>query len=112
MKIKILEGDYAVIKYNKIISRAFANIQDTDETTVIIKASEIPKDAIDIEKTWKIIKFDTILDFSLVGFLAKVSSALAKEKISIFAISAYSTDYILVKKENLDKSKNILEKLK
>ena len=40
------------------------------------------------------------LDFSLVGILADLSDALAKAEISLFAVSTYDTDYILVKEEN------------
>lgn len=50
------------------------------------------EDIIEIEKDWKILTFDMVLPFGLVGFLAEVSKVLADEKIPIFAISAYSTD--------------------
>ena len=53
-------------------------------------------DAIEIEKDWKILTFNMVLPFGLVGFLAKVFKVLADEKIPIFSISAYSTDHILV----------------
>jgi hypothetical protein len=52
-----------------------------------------------------------VLPFSLVGFIAKVSKALADEKISIFTISAYSTDHILVKKKDLVKAIKKIEGL-
>ena len=50
-----------------------------------------------------------VLPFGLVGFMAKVSQAFADEKISIFAISAYSTDHVLVKEKDLNKA---IKKLK
>ena len=43
------------------------------------------------------------LDFSLVGILARISGILAEEKIGIFAVSTYNTDYILTKAEQLKK---------
>ncbi len=70
-----------------------------------------PLDAIEIEKDWKILTFDMILPFGLVGFMAKVSQALADEKISVFAISAYSTDHILIKEKDLNKAIKKLENL-
>ncbi|KAJ3061466.1 hypothetical protein HDU99_005552, partial [Rhizoclosmatium hyalinum] len=39
------------------------------------------------------------LDFALVGILAQLTTALAKESISVFAVSTFNTDYILVKKD-------------
>ena len=41
------------------------------------------------------------LDFNLTGILAGISDILAKENISIFAISTFDTDYILVRKHDL-----------
>jgi len=39
------------------------------------------------------------LDFTMTGILSNISTVLANEKISIFAISTFDTDYILVKEE-------------
>ncbi len=66
---------------------------------------------IEIEKGWKILTFDMVLPFWLVGFLAKVSKVLADEKIPIFAISAYSTDHILVKEKDLARAGEKLKEL-
>ena len=49
------------------------------------------------------------MDFSLIGILSKISSLLAENKIGIFAISTYNTDYILTKKENFDRAINVLK---
>jgi len=49
------------------------------------------------------------LDFSLVGILASLSGTLACQGISIFAISTYDTDYILVKEEELDRAIQVLK---
>ena len=45
---------------------------------------------------WRMIRFDTVLDFSVVGFIAEVSRALAEADISILSVSTYSTDAVLV----------------
>jgi hypothetical protein len=50
------------------------------------------------------------LDFSLIGILSKLSTILAEEKIGIFAVSTYNTDYILVKEEQFEKAINALKK--
>lgn len=48
------------------------------------------------------------IDFSLIGILSKLSNILAENKIGIFAVSTYNTDYILVKKENFHKAMDVL----
>jgi hypothetical protein len=111
-KVYIWKETFAVVKSKKTYPVAFANIIDKNETTVIIDQSKFnEKDAVEIEKDWKILTFDMVLPFGLVGFMAKVSQALADEKISIFAISAYSTDHILVKEKDLNKTIKELENL-
>ncbi len=42
------------------------------------------------------------LDFSLTGILARIANPLAEAKISIFAVSTFDTDYVLVKKDSLE----------
>ncbi len=111
-KVNVWKEDFAVVKSKRSYPDAFANIIDKNETTVIIDQSKFNnKDAIEIEKDWKILTFDMILPFGLIGFMAKVSQVLADEKISIFAISAYSTDHILVKEKDLSKAIKKLESL-
>jgi len=111
-KVYVWKETFAVIKSKKTYSDAFANIIDKNEITIIIDQSKYNEnDVIEIEKDWKILTFDMVLPFGLVGFLAKVSQALVDEKISIFAISAYSTDHILVKEKDLAKAIKKLENL-
>ena len=111
-KVYVWKETFAVVKSKKTYSTAFANIIDKNETTVIVDQSKFnEKDAVEIEKDWKILTFDMVLPFGLVGFMAKVSQAFADEKISIFAISAYSTDHVLVKEKDLNKAIKKLENL-
>lgn len=111
-KIYVWKETFTIIKKKKPFASAFANIIDKNETTVIIEQSKYDeKNVIDIEKKWKILTFDMLLPFELVGFLAKVSGVLADEKIPIFTISAYSTDHILVREKDLKRAREKLERL-
>ena len=55
------------------------------------------------------ISVEGVLDFSLIGILSEISKVLADNKIGIFVVSTYNTDYILVKKENLQKAQQALK---
>ena len=55
----------------------------------------------EVEKDWQALEVVGPLDFTLTGILSKISTILADEKISIFAISTFDTDYILVKSKNV-----------
>jgi len=82
----------------------FFSITKTDEELSIVCAESAIPDGAVCEKGWKLLKIQGMLDFALVGILANVSTALAKAGISIFAVSTYNTDYILVKAADLDRA--------
>jgi hypothetical protein len=82
---------------------AFATVHDDAEPTVVIPESRL--DALDeiaaVERGWRRLSFDATLPFDLVGFLARVTTALAEADVAVFAISAYATDHVLVKEADL-----------
>ena len=53
-----------------------------------------------MEGPYRVIPFDIILDLGLVGYLSVVSAVLAEAGISIYALSTYLRDYILVKSDD------------
>jgi hypothetical protein len=59
---------------------------------------------------WSALKIEGPLDFNLIGILSSLLDPLAKGGVSVFTISTFDTDYILVKEENLSKAIAILEK--
>ena len=65
-------------------------------------------DTTDCDDGWKGFRIQGVLDFSLIGTLSKISGILADNKIGIFAVSTYNTDYILVKKENFERALEVL----
>ena len=81
----------------------------TDELSVVI-SSDIKLNSVEQESDWYCLKVLGPLDFSLTGILADISGVLAIEKISIFAVSTFDTDYILVKQDALQNAVAALEK--
>ncbi|MFN0124270.1 MAG: ACT domain-containing protein [Blastocatellia bacterium] len=76
-------------------------IRDEKEVTLILArehwlgiAAQFP--AARAQDNWRMIYFDTVMDFNVVGFIAEISRALAREGISILTVSTYSTDMVLV----------------
>jgi hypothetical protein len=69
-----------------------------DEISIVLPQSiDIISDEVELD--WRALEVVGPLDFSMTGILSNISTVLANEKISIFAISTFDTDYILVKKE-------------
>ncbi len=50
---------------------------------------------------WSALKVAGVLDFSLVGILASLTEVLAQAELSVFALSTFDTDYLLVRTEAL-----------
>lgn len=61
-----------------------------------------------IEGSFRLLSFDLVMDFNVVGFLAEVSRILADANISIFAVSAFSRDHLLIKQDDLPKALRVL----
>ena len=80
----------------------FVSVTRTDEELSIVATREKLSGIDTIEDGWTAFKVLGPLDFSLVGILADLSDTLAKAEISLFAVSTYDTDYILVKEEDAD----------
>lgn len=78
----------------------FTLTRTTEELSVVCEESRVPE-GIQKEGGWLALKVEGPLDFALTGILAGIAGALARAGISIFAISTYDTDYILVRGLNL-----------
>ncbi len=89
-------------------SRVFAVVTDGAEITVVAELNSGIK-MLEEEKPFRIISFDTKLPFDLIGFLAYITKLLADQNISLFAISSFSTDHILMKEVYLDKAMEVLK---
>ncbi|MEC4724205.1 ACT domain-containing protein [Shewanella sp. D64] len=80
-----------------------------DELSVVVPA-ELKLESIEEESNWRCLEVVGPLGFSMTGILSSVSGALAIAGISIFAISTFDTDYILVKKDKLAEAITALKK--
>ena len=102
MEIKRIDYDFSICKVED-----FSLINLTMEYCFFAKTDE---NTIACDPGWKAFRIQGVLDFSLIGILSELSTLLAENKIGIFAVSTYNTDYILTKKENYDKALEILSK--
>ena len=91
------------------ISKPFCFTGSTDEEySLVCPTDMVPGNTTDRDDGWKAFRIVGVLDFSLIGILAKISRILATNEIGIFAVSTYNTDYILTKEENFDKALEVL----
>lgn len=78
----------------------FSVTRTSDELSIVCDEGAVPSGA-QAENGWRALKVEGPLDFSLTGILAGLAGVLAVAEISIFAISTYDTDYVLVRSTSL-----------
>lgn len=114
MKIRKIHQEFSVCQvedYSLVnLDSKYCFLGKTDkEKSLVCVTSDVPSNTIQRDDGWKAFYIQGILDFSLIGVLSKITTILANNGISIFAISTYNTDYILIKKENYQRALNILK---
>lgn len=60
------------------------------------------------EKDWRAFKLTGDVELASIGIIASLSKPLADAQISIFNVSTYQTNYILIEEKNLNKAVDIL----
>jgi hypothetical protein len=84
------------------------SITRTDEELSIVCREELAPAAARCERGWRCLKVEGPLDFSEVGIVASLAGPLTVAGISIFVVSTYETDYLLIKDDKLAAATRIL----
>lgn len=111
LKLSLLEGRFGICRLEKDAeipawaygSNFFSVTRTLDELSIVCQEKGIPAD-IRAEREWDCLKIEGPLDFGLTGILAGLTKILADCGISIFAVSTYDTDYILVREKDIEKT--------
>lgn len=103
-----LEKDAAVPKW-AMTGNFVSTTRTAEELSIVCPQTQVPA-VMKREEGWRCIKIQGPLDLSLTGILVSLTMPLAQAGISVFAISTYDTDYLLVKEENLEKAIEVLVK--
>jgi len=81
------------------VGYAFFSITRTpEELSIVCPVSVVPPEVL-ADRGWRALKVRGPLDFGMVGVLSTLIAPLARAGISIFALSTYDTDYLLVKEQ-------------
>ena len=113
MELKTIEYQLSVCKVSGVsdidMTADFYFIGRTDEElSLVCRTEDVPANTLERDDGWRAFRIQGVLDFSLIGILARLSGILAEHEIGIFAVSTYNTDYILVKEENFEEALSVL----
>jgi len=114
--LSILEETYIIHKLDQstnlpeeLIECEFYSLSNSQEELSLVCPEQMLIQSENSSPNWKCLKVAGPLDLNLTGILAGLSDTLAKAKISIFAISTFETDYVLIQKQVLETAKSVLK---
>lgn len=117
LKIVQIDGEYCVHRLSPsskvptdVTNSAFYWLGKTDEELSIVCRSDLSVPSQQQSEKWSCLKIVGPLEHSMVGVLAGISAVLCEASISIFALSTFDTDYLLVKTDQLIQAKSALQK--
>jgi len=90
-------------------STRFLTISRTSEELSVVAEQRVIPETVACERDYRAFRVKGPLPLNLIGILASIAEPLAEAGISIFAISTYDTDYVLVKSADLDAARRVLE---
>lgn len=109
LKLSYVDATCAVVRLGPDVkppdwfwtSKFYSLTKTDEELSIVCEEESVPADLVKdtkcCEMGWGLFKVEGPLDFGLTGILNKLTTPLAKASISIFAVSTFDTDYILVK---------------
>jgi hypothetical protein len=111
-RLIILPGELAVVRlppdahvppwaFSAAPGRLWSLTRTDDELSLVRAADAVPSDA-RAERGWRALRIAGTIDFALTGVLSSVLAPLADAGVSVFAVSTYDTDYLLVRSHALD----------
>lgn len=117
MNLSLLEGRFAVCRLPLDApvpafaqqTSDFISITRTRQEFSLVCREELAPANCSQETGWRVLEVQGPLDFGLVGILASLTQPLAQAGISLFAVSTFDTDYLLVKETKLEEALRTLE---
>lgn len=89
-------------------SGAFTSVTRTaDELSIVCDDAAVPAD-VQAERGWRALKLEGPIPFDVTGVAAALLAPLAEARISIFLISTYDTDYLLLKADGFERAIEVL----
>lgn len=115
MYLKKLAYDFTICKVQSeeelSLNHTFYFIGKTDEEiSLVCKTEDTPLHTIEREDGWKGFRILGQLEFSMIGVLSQLTTILAQNKIGIFVVSTFNTDYFFIKNENYERALRVIKR--
>lgn len=114
LTLVVVPGQWAVCRFTpgtdvSVLQEYLFTVVWTPEETSVVCRYDVAPSAVPTQGPFAMLKVQGPLDFSLTGIMASLTKPLADAGISIFAVSTYDTDYLLVRVERLHDATTALQ---
>lgn len=115
LELTLIEGRFAVCRLAPDAARpawaaqGFSSVTRTSDELSVVCAEDAVPPGVQREPGWRILQVAGPLEFGLTGILLSVARPLAEAGVSIFAISTFDTDYVMVRESSVEKAIGALE---
>jgi len=117
LRLEIVPGTYAVCRLGPTdplpawaASGPFVSVTRTEaELSVVCPEGAVPP-GVRSEPGWRCLRVVGPLGFGMTGVLASLAGPLASSGVSIFVVSTYDTDYLMVQERDLERGEDALER--
>jgi hypothetical protein len=117
LTLELVPGSYAVCRLAAdeaqpawTAAGPFVSVTRTDaELSIVCEQGLVPAE-VRSEQGWRCLRVKGPLGFGMTGILASLASPLAGSGVSIFVVSTYDTDYLMVQERDLERAANALER--
>lgn len=117
MMLEFLGQEFSICKLRSTegldVNRRFTFIGITDgEVSLVCPTRDVPSDTLERDDGWRMFRITGQLDLSMIGVLSKITGILAENDVGVFVVSTFNTDYVMVRKENVEKTMEYLSDAK
>ncbi len=109
LHLEVLDPPFAVCRLDradglltKNLGGPFSSLSITDDEVSLVCVESAAPPGAEVEGGWRCLKVEGPLNFSEVGILSSLTTVLAEAGVSLFAVSTWDTDYLMVKRESLE----------
>jgi hypothetical protein len=112
LAIDVAPGDYTVARLDggtpppvfEPDPRAFTSVTSTSTEVSVVCPTAVAPDTEHAHPGWRLLTVRGPLEFDLTGIMAALAGALAAAGVSLFAVSTFDTDHVLVKATDLERA--------
>ncbi len=113
--IEILNGEYSVCKVKSLppvqnLGEFVFTAKTDSELSIVCQTKYAPRGSVAQANGRRLMRVKGCLDFSLVGVLSGILMPLSENGISVFTLSTYDTDYIMIESKDLERAVSALRK--